>query len=86
MPLVATRRHARARPVIDPASERPTVGRSGPNHGGVTTPGGRPQRDRPVRPGSAQEDTVAVTGDAQEHRRHVPVAAQGLLFDDDLPS
>jgi DNA-binding transcriptional MerR regulator len=28
---------------------------------------------------------VVVTGDAQEHRRHVPVAAQGLLFDDDLP-
>ena len=28
---------------------------------------------------------MVVTGDAQEHRRHVPVAAQGLLFDDDLP-
>jgi DNA-binding transcriptional MerR regulator len=28
---------------------------------------------------------VVVTGDAQEHRTHVPVAAQGLLFDDDLP-
>ena len=25
------------------------------------------------------------TGDAQERRTHVPVAAQGLLFDDDLP-
>jgi DNA-binding transcriptional MerR regulator len=28
---------------------------------------------------------VVVTGDAQERRTHVPVAAQGLLFDDDLP-
>ncbi len=28
---------------------------------------------------------MVVTGDAQEPRRHVPVAAQGLLFDDDLP-
>ena len=28
---------------------------------------------------------MVVTGDAQEHRTHVPVAAQGLLFDDDLP-
>jgi DNA-binding transcriptional MerR regulator len=26
-----------------------------------------------------------VTGDAHERRTHVPVAAQGLLFDDDLP-
>ena len=29
---------------------------------------------------------MVVTGDAQERRTHVPVAAQGLLFDDDLPS
>ena len=28
---------------------------------------------------------MVVTGDAQERRTHVPVAAQGLLFDDDLP-
>ena len=28
---------------------------------------------------------MAATGDAQERRTHVPAAAQGLLFDDDLP-
>jgi DNA-binding transcriptional MerR regulator len=28
---------------------------------------------------------VVVTGDAPEGRTHVPAAAQGLLFDDDLP-
>jgi DNA-binding transcriptional MerR regulator len=28
---------------------------------------------------------VVVTGDAQERRTHVPAAAQGLLFDNDLP-
>jgi DNA-binding transcriptional MerR regulator len=32
-----------------------------------------------------QEDAVVATGDAQEHRTHVPASAQGLLFDDDLP-
>jgi DNA-binding transcriptional MerR regulator len=28
---------------------------------------------------------VAVTGDAQERKARIPAAAQGLLFDDDLP-